>query len=64
MPAIPTQLFKEGYDVWIGTIRGTPYARDHVTLNIDDEDDAFYYWDFDNSDIAEKDVTAMVEFIH
>lgn len=62
MAVIPTQLFKEGYDVWIGSIRGTPYARDHVDLDVDDDD--WWYWDFDTSDIAEKDVYAMIEFIH
>lgn len=37
------RLAREGYDVWLGNVRGTAYSREHVKLN-PDEDMAF--WDY------------------
>ena len=48
--------------MWIGSIRGTTYSKKHLSLDPDDDDKQ--YWDFDNSDIAEKDLLAMLGLIH
>ena len=50
----------EGFDVWIGGIRGTEYGREHKRYDPDSDPQ---FWNFDNSDIAENDVYAMIRTI-
>ena len=59
LPVIASQLYEEGYDVWLGNSRGSRYSRKHDYLDPDLEDE--YYWDFDFNDMAENDVPAMVK---
>ena len=54
------QLYQEGYDVWIAGIRGTEYSRRHKVYDADFDPQ---FWNFENSDIAENDVHAMVKKI-
>ena len=60
MPAMPVQLYNEGYDVWISSIRGTQYSRLHKRYDADFDPK---YWDFDMSDVAEKDLHAFLKRI-
>ena len=33
LPFLPTRLFEEGYDVWLGSVRGTRYSIGHSRLD-------------------------------
>ena len=41
---MPLRLVNEGYDVWLGNMRGTKYSRKHTTL--DSSDPTSEYWKF------------------
>ena len=43
-PFMPVQLYNEGYDVWISSIRGTQYSRKHKRFDADSDPQ---YWNFD-----------------
>jgi len=52
-------LHKEGYDVWLGNVRGNRYSKNHVTLSPDDY--KFWRWSFD--EMGKYDIPAMVDYI-
>ena len=63
-PFLPSQLFERGYDVWIGNYRGTRYSITHKDWDpIDDNLEARYYFDYTATEIAKKDIPAMVKLI-
>jgi lysosomal acid lipase/cholesteryl ester hydrolase len=51
------KLAAEGYDVWLGNIRGSYYSQTHKTLKISDS----AFWHFNQDDIATIDVPAHIE---
>ena len=52
-------LTDEGYDVWLGNVRGNYMSRQHTTLdNTSDE-----YWDFTIEEIAEIDIPTFIQYI-
>ena len=59
---MPSQLFLEGYDVWLGNARGTMYSREHNKFDADE--DAAKYWDFSFAENGKYDLPAMIETIH
>jgi lysosomal acid lipase/cholesteryl ester hydrolase len=42
--SIPFILVREGFDVWLGSSRGSKYSKDHVEIDIDKDSKRF--WDF------------------
>ncbi|PNW75052.1 hypothetical protein CHLRE_12g498750v5 [Chlamydomonas reinhardtii] len=52
-------LADEGYDVWLGNVRGNSLSRAHVSLA--PEDAAFWMWSYD--EMAAYDMPAMVRYI-
>lgn len=52
-------LADEGYDVWMGNIRGNRYSRKHLYLN--PKSGAF--WDYSFNEIGRFDVPAMVDYV-
>ena len=56
------QLFKEGFDVWLGNNRGTRNSRKHTIYDADR--DAELYWDFTLEEYAMSDISAMLETIY
>ncbi|XP_075234853.1 lipase 1-like [Lycorma delicatula] len=53
------QLSKEGYDVWLGNIRGNAYSRDHETLSPNEED----FWNYSWHEMGMHDMPAIIDYI-
>jgi len=51
-------LADKGFDVWLGSVRGTTYSKKHVQFKSTDK----AYWDYSFQEIATFDVPAMVDF--
>ncbi|XP_074647416.1 gastric triacylglycerol lipase-like [Tubulanus polymorphus] len=49
-------LADQGFDVWLGNVRGCTYGRRHVKLNVKDVE----FWDFSWDEMALKDLPAMI----
>ena len=54
------QLADAGYDVWIGSNRGTEYSQGHETLSAKDDPD---YWEFSWAEMGLYDDTANINKI-
>ena len=65
---LPQLLFDAGYDVYVANLQGTNGSQGHATLDRGDEGDftngSQVYWDFNASDIAEKNIPAMINAIN
>ena len=59
---LPYLLSDLGYDIWIGTNRGTIGFSSHQTL--DPETDSAKYWDFSFIEQGRYDLEAQISFIH
>ena len=59
--SLPFALLKEGFDVWLGNIRGNIFSHSHVSKNPDDSKSG--YNDFSIDDFALYDLPAMIKFI-
>ena len=57
--ALPSQKFIEGFDVYVGFVRGTQITRTHSDAGISQED----YWNFTLHEIGTYDIPAMVQAI-
>jgi len=60
---LPVWLAKNGYDVWVGTSRGTSYPEysDHTEFDVWFNPEQF--WNFTIDSMAEFDVPAMLDYI-
>ncbi|KAI6646566.1 Gastric triacylglycerol lipase-like [Oopsacas minuta] len=52
-------LADQGYDVWMGNIRGNFYSRSHVTLKPSDPD----FWKFSFDEHSLIDLPAMIDYV-
>ncbi|XP_063921262.1 lipase member K-like [Zophobas morio] len=53
------ELVEKGYDVWLGSTRGTKFADSHLRFNTSSKD----YWNFNLDSLAYFDVGAQLKFI-
>lgn len=58
--SLAVTLYREGYDVWIGNLRGSRYARRHVQLSPDFDKE---YWNFYVHEFGVFDAPAILDFI-
>lgn len=56
-------LADAGFDVWMGNARGNKNSRFHTTLNPDDEQQKYLFFDFSFEEIGTKDLPAMIDYI-
>uniref|UniRef100_A0A158P627 Lipase n=1 Tax=Angiostrongylus cantonensis TaxID=6313 RepID=A0A158P627_ANGCA len=48
-----------GFDVWLGNMRGNVYSRQHVSMGSDSSD----FWKFSWEEMAEFDLPAMIDYV-
>ncbi|XP_011688915.1 PREDICTED: lipase 1-like, partial [Wasmannia auropunctata] len=52
-------LVDQGYDVWLGNIRGNSYSRSHIKMSPRDKD----FWQFSYHEMGTKDLPAMIDYV-
>ncbi|XP_011171050.2 lipase 3 [Solenopsis invicta] len=52
-------LADQGYDVWIGNMRGNTYCRSHVNLTTNDRK----FWQYSYHEVGTKDLPAIFEYV-
>lgn len=53
-------LADDSYDVWVGNLRGNKYARRHLKLNPDTDQE---FWDFSFHEVGNYDLPATIDYI-
>lgn len=53
-------LADNGFDLWIGNVRGTRWSKGHSSLSIHDK----LFWDWSWQDLAEYDLLAMLSYVY
>uniref|UniRef100_A0A2A4K2W1 Partial AB-hydrolase lipase domain-containing protein n=1 Tax=Heliothis virescens TaxID=7102 RepID=A0A2A4K2W1_HELVI len=56
-------LADAGFDVWMGNARGNKHSRFHVSLDPDDEEEKFQFFNFGFEEIGMYDLPAMIDYI-
>lgn len=57
--ALAYKLANEGYDVWMGNVRGNTYSRNHINLTTDDQK----FWRFSWDEMGYYDLPAMLDYV-
>ncbi|KAL6740892.1 hypothetical protein Aduo_014200 [Ancylostoma duodenale] len=50
---------EQGFDVWLGNMRGNIYSKEHVALSSESND----FWKFSWEEMAEYDLPAMIDYV-
>ncbi|PRQ22868.1 putative triacylglycerol lipase [Rosa chinensis] len=53
-------LADEGFDVWVGNVRGTRWSQGHISLSEEDKE----YWDWSWQELALYDLSEMINHIY
>ncbi|XP_074029899.1 lipase 3-like [Leptinotarsa decemlineata] len=53
-------LADEGYDVWMGNVRGNVYSRNHTTLNPDKDSQ---FWQFSWHEMGTIDLPTIIDYV-
>ena len=59
--SLPFLLLKEGFDVWLGNIRGNIFSHNHIYKNPNDLKSG--YWDYSIDDFVQYDLPAMIKLV-
>ncbi|XP_045479736.1 lipase 1-like [Harmonia axyridis] len=59
--SLPYLLLEEGYDVWLGNVRGTQASFNHTS--VDPYEDPEKFWDTSIHEIGYYDLPAMVDYV-
>ncbi|XP_070528841.1 lipase member K-like isoform X2 [Cardiocondyla obscurior] len=52
-------LADEGYDIWLGNVRGSSYCRSHVKLSPQSKD----FWQFSFHEVGTIDLPTMIDYV-
>ncbi|KAJ6345787.1 hypothetical protein OIU78_008447 [Salix suchowensis] len=53
-------LADEGFDVWVGSVRGTYWSQGHISLSEKDKE----FWDWSWEELALFDLAEMIHYVH
>ncbi|WOG82444.1 hypothetical protein DCAR_0101608 [Daucus carota subsp. sativus] len=53
-------LADQGFDVWVGNVRGTHWSHGHATLSVEDKD----FWDWSWQELALFDLAEMIRYVN
>ncbi|KAF5207878.1 Lipase [Thalictrum thalictroides] len=53
-------LADQGFDVWVGNVRGTHWSHGHTTLSVKEKD----FWDWSWQELALYDLAEMINFVY
>ena len=59
--SLPFLLLNEGFDVWLGNIRGNVFSQNHLTKNTKDLSGDFYTYTLD--DFVQYDLPSMINYV-
>ena len=59
--SLPFTLLNEGFDVWLGNIRGNIFSHNHISKNPNDKNSG--YWDFSIDEFIKYDLPAMINLV-
>lgn len=59
--SLPFLLLNQGFDVWLGNIRGNVFSSKHLTKDPNDDDSGFYAYTLD--DFVNYDLPAMINYV-
>ena len=60
--SLPFLLLNEGYDVWLGNIRGSIFSNKHISKNSKDPNSGYNIYSID--DFVANDLPAMIEYVN
>ncbi|KAL6260003.1 hypothetical protein P5V15_009910 [Pogonomyrmex californicus] len=52
-------LADQGYDVWLGNVRGNSYCRSHIQMSPQNRD----FWQFSYHEIGTRDLPVMIDYV-
>lgn len=57
--ALAFNLADQGYDVWLGNVRGTPYSKKHISIS----NKSSKFWRFTINEVGTHDLPAIIDYV-